>query len=141
MRIVGGLDVHRAQITFDYVDLRTGEEVRGMVRPATRTEFRSFLATLGGKKAAFALEATTGWRFVVEELEAAGMEAHLGEPADTIEGVVVASRAPAAGQETGQRQSLPTLEGGIVDDHRSGRFISHGLPPESMGLGGPEPYN
>jgi len=29
MPIVGGLDIHRAQITFDYVDLRTGEETWG----------------------------------------------------------------------------------------------------------------
>ena len=83
MRIVGGLDVHRAQITFDYVDLRTGEERRGQIRPATRDEVRSFLAGLGTKQAAFALEATTGWRFIVEELRRAGMEAHLAEPADT----------------------------------------------------------
>jgi len=83
MRIVGGLDVHRAQITFDYVDLRTGEERRGQIRPATRDEVRSFLVGLGPKQAAFALEATTGWRFIVEELRRAGMEAHLAEPADT----------------------------------------------------------
>jgi transposase len=94
MRIVGGLDVHRAQITFDCMDVRTGEEVRGMIRPATRSEFRSFLAKLGRKKAAFALEATTGWRFVVEELEAAGMEAHLAEPADHS-----LARAQASGQD------------------------------------------
>jgi transposase len=29
------------------------------------------------------VEATTGWRYVVEELERAGIEAHLAEPADT----------------------------------------------------------
>ena len=83
MRIVGGLDVHRAQITYDYVDLRTGEEVRGQIRPATRGEVRAFLATFGRKTAAFALEGTTGWRFIVEELRRAGMEAHLAEPAET----------------------------------------------------------
>jgi hypothetical protein len=33
--------------------------------------------------AAFAVEGCTGWRFVVEELQRAGMEAHLAEPADT----------------------------------------------------------
>lgn len=31
----------------------------------------------------FALEVTTGWRFVVEELQRAGFRAHLAEPADT----------------------------------------------------------
>ena len=30
-----------------------------------------------------ALEATTGWRFIVEELVAAGVTAHLAEPAET----------------------------------------------------------
>ena len=83
MPIVGGLDVHRSQITYDYVDLRTGEESRGMIRPATRDEVRAFLATFGRKSAAFALEGTTGWRFIVEELRRAGMEAHLAEPAET----------------------------------------------------------
>lgn len=83
MRIVGGLDIHRAQITFDYVDLDTGEVSRGVVRPATREQFRKFLDSVAEGKAAFALEGTTGWRFVVEELQAVGMEAHLAEPADT----------------------------------------------------------
>ena len=32
---------------------------------------------------AFAVEACTGWRYVAEELAAAGIEAHLAEPADT----------------------------------------------------------
>ena len=35
------------------------------------------------REAAFAVEATTGWRYVVEELKRAGIEAHLAEPADT----------------------------------------------------------
>ena len=50
MRIVGGLDVHRAQITFDCVDLRTGEELRGQIKPATREEVRAFLAGFGGEE-------------------------------------------------------------------------------------------
>jgi len=83
MPIVGGLDIHRAQITFDYLDSRTGEETRGTIRPATREVFRQWLGQFGRKQVAFALEGTTGWRFVVEELEAAGMEAHLAEPSET----------------------------------------------------------
>jgi len=83
MPIVGGLDIHRAQITFDYLDLRTGEETRGTIRPATREVFRQWLGQFGRKQVAFAMEGTTGWRFVVEELEAAGMEAHLAEPSET----------------------------------------------------------
>jgi transposase len=81
--IVGGLDVHRNQITFDWVDQRTGEAGRGRVAPAERDVFRSWLRQLPPGDAAFAVEACTGWRFVVEELTAEGFAAHLAEPADT----------------------------------------------------------
>lgn len=83
MGIVGGLDLHRRQITFDYLDTDTGEATRGMLRPVTREAFREWLSRLPAQDGAFAVEATTGWRFVVEELRAAGMEPHLAEPADT----------------------------------------------------------
>ena len=83
MRIVGGLDVHRAQITFDYVDVDTGDVRVGRIRPATRYEFREWLRRFDGVEAVFATEGCTGWRFVVEELERAGIEAHVAEPADT----------------------------------------------------------
>jgi transposase len=87
MDIVGGFDVHRKQITFDYVQIETGESHRGEIRPADREHLRSWLEEFAerfcGQEAAFALEATTGWRYVVEELGRAGIEAHLAEPADT----------------------------------------------------------
>jgi transposase len=83
MAIVGGLDIHRRQITYDWIDTDSGEVCRGQVSPATRIELRAWLAQFDGYQAAFALEATTGWRFVAEELERAGFRAHLAEPADT----------------------------------------------------------
>jgi transposase len=84
MAIVGGFDVHRAQITFDYVDTETGEVTAGQIRPATRTELRSWLSRFDGRAdVAFAVEGCTGWRFVVEELRRARIEPHLAEPADT----------------------------------------------------------
>src|SRR5215216_6472190 len=86
MNIVGAFDVHRKQITFDYVEIETGESHRGEIRPADREHLRSWLEEFAerfcGREAAFALEATTGWRYVVEELQRAGCEAHLAEPAD-----------------------------------------------------------
>jgi transposase len=82
MSIVGGLDVHRRQITFDWVHHGTGETGHGRVK-GTREVLRSWLGTLPAGEAAFAVEACTGWRFVVEELTAAGFAAHLAEPADT----------------------------------------------------------
>ena len=82
--IAGRLDIHRKQITFDYLDLVTGEVACGQVAPADRERFRSWLAGFENPAGvAFAAEACTGWRYVTEELRRAGAEAHLAEPADT----------------------------------------------------------
>jgi transposase len=83
MAIVGGLDIHRRQITYDILDTTTGETRRGQLRPATRLELRAWLARFTGQQADFAFEGTTGWRFVAEEVMDAGFRAHLAEPADT----------------------------------------------------------
>lgn len=83
MRIVGALDLHRRQITYKWLDQETGELRRGRIAPAAREPLRAWLESFRGLDAHFALEATTGWRFVVEELERAGLTAHLAEPADT----------------------------------------------------------
>jgi transposase len=82
--IVGGLDIHRKQITFDYADLVTGEVNCGQVTPADREHFRAWLARFEDPAGvAFAVEGCTGWRYVTEELQRAGIRAHLAEPADT----------------------------------------------------------
>jgi len=84
MPIVGGLDIHRKQITFDYLDTVTGEVRRGQIVPADRAHLRAWLARFAGRdEVAFAVEGCTGWRYVAEELAAAGVAAHVGEPADT----------------------------------------------------------
>jgi transposase len=78
-----GLDQHRAQITADWLDTETGEVKRGRVAPADRAGVRRFLERFGGRELEVALEATTGWRFVVEELRRVGAVVHLAEPAET----------------------------------------------------------
>jgi transposase len=84
MPIVGGLDIHRKQITFDYLDTVTGQVCRGQISPADRVHLRAWLARFAGRDdVAFAVEGCTGWRYVTEELAAAGITAHLAEPADT----------------------------------------------------------
>jgi transposase len=84
MPIVGGLDIHRRQITFDYLDTVTGEVRRGQIAPADRVHLRAWLARFNGREdVAFAVEGCAGWRYVAEELAAAGITAHLAEPADT----------------------------------------------------------
>jgi transposase len=84
MRIVCALDVHRRQITFAIVDVGSGELSRGGIAPATREAVREWLARFDVfDEVHFALEGTTGWRFVVEEIERAGHRAHLADPAET----------------------------------------------------------
>jgi transposase len=83
MSVVMGLDQHRAQITAEWIDTSTGEVSRGRVAPADRGGVRRFLARFDGQELEVALEATTGWRFVVEELRRVGAEVHLAEPAET----------------------------------------------------------
>ena len=84
MPIVGGLDIHRKQITFDYLDTATGEVRRGQVAPADREHLAGWLAgRFTGQDAHFAVEGCTGWRYVAEELAAAGAVAHVAGPADT----------------------------------------------------------
>jgi transposase len=78
-----GLDQHRAQITADWIDTSTGEVSRARVAPAHRAGVRGFLGRFGGVELEVALEATTGWRFVVEELRRVGARVHLAEPAET----------------------------------------------------------
>jgi hypothetical protein len=81
--IVMGLDQHRAQISAEWLDTITGEVSRARIMPADRAGVRTFLARFRGEGLEVALEATTGWRFVVEELRRVGARVHLAEPAET----------------------------------------------------------
>src|SRR5262245_29691434 len=83
MAIVMGLDQHRAQITAEWVDTETGEVSRSRISPAHRAGVRRFGEQFRGRKLEVAWEATTGWRFVAEELRRVGAVVHLAEPAET----------------------------------------------------------
>ena len=88
MSMVCGLDLHRQQITFDAMDTVSGEVWRGRVWQPDRDRVRRWLRDdvarrADGQPVAMAVEGCTGWRYVVEEIEAAGFEAHVAEPADT----------------------------------------------------------
>jgi hypothetical protein len=64
MSIVGGLDIHRKQITFDYLDTVTGQVCRGQIAPADREHVRAWLARFAGREdVAFGVEGCTGWRY------------------------------------------------------------------------------
>jgi transposase len=84
MTIMGGLDIHRAQLTYDYVNLDIGEVQGGQIAPANRARMRVWLKRFRDvPDVTFALEGCTGWRYVVEELVGAGITAHVAEPAET----------------------------------------------------------
>jgi transposase len=119
MTMVGGFDVHRQQITFDYVD-DDGLVHWGQIRPATRKTLRGWLAERcpdGG--AEFALEGCTGWRYVAEELAAAGVGVHLGDPAE-----IAALRGPKKRAKT-DRADAKLLRTLLLQ----GRFPESWVPP------------
>jgi transposase len=119
MTMVGGLDVHRQQITFDYVD-DDGLVRWGQIRPATRTTLRRWLGErCPGGGAEFALEGCTGWRYVSEELAAAGVGVHVGDPAE-----VAALRGPKKRAKT-DRADARLLRTLLLQ----GRFPESWVPP------------
>jgi hypothetical protein len=82
--IVAGVDIHRKQLTFDYVVQETGRWERGRIVPADRQHLADWLVRFDGvEDVQFAMEGCTGWRYVAEEMRAAGLVAQLAEPADT----------------------------------------------------------
>jgi transposase len=83
MTLVMGMDQHRAQISAEWLDTITGEISRARVAPADRAGVRKFLTRFKGEGLEVALEATTGWRFLVEELDRVGAEVHLAEMVQT----------------------------------------------------------
>lgn len=88
MSMVCGLDLHRGQITFDTLEVESGEVWRGRLWQPDRARFRRWLTEDLAVRAkdgavAVAVEGCTGWRYVAEEIVAAGFEAHVAEPADT----------------------------------------------------------
>lgn len=82
MTILGGLDIHRGQVTFDYVDTASGEVTTGKVRDPHRERFREWLMGLPDSDAEFVVEGCTGWLYIVEELAAAGMRPRVADPAE-----------------------------------------------------------
>jgi transposase len=124
MSIVGAFDVHRRQITFDYLDTETGRVQRGRITPACRVVLRRWLAErfAAGMDVAFAVEACTGWRFVVEELEWAGIEASLAETADTSIARGPKQRAKTDAADTALMRELLA----------SGRLPTSWIPPEQV---------
>jgi transposase len=120
--IVVGFDVHRGQITFDALDGATGEVTSGRITPADRAGLRRFLERWDGRRVEAAVEATTGWRFVVEELRRAGASVFLAEPAETS-----ARRGPKRRAKTDRRDARHLRE--LLLERRLPRAW---IPPEHI---------
>ena len=74
MSIVGGLDIHRKQLTFDWVDEQNGKWERGRIAPADREHLADWLTRFDGVgPVGFAMEGCTGWRYIAEEMSKAGV--------------------------------------------------------------------
>src|SRR4051812_49691854 len=104
MAIVCGLDIHRTQVTFDWVDVDTGEGKRGKLAPANRETFRGWLEQFAGQQVDVVVEGCTGWRFIVEECRAAGVTPHLADPAEAsvrIHGVKRRAESDKGGAQRG----------------------------------------
>jgi transposase len=123
MSIVGGLDIHRKQLTFDYVEVETGRLERGRIAPADREHLAGWLRRFEGQTSVeFAMEGCTGWRYVVEEMRAAGVRPHLAEPAQTS-----ALRGPKRKAKTDKTDSKLMREA-LVD----GRLPECYIPPSQV---------
>jgi len=124
MSIVGSFDVHRRQITFDYLDTDTDRVYRGRIAPACRGVLRQWLAQRFASRTdvTFAVEACTGWRFVIEELEHAGIQPSLAEPADTAAARGRKRRAKSDAADTALMRGLLA----------AGRLPTSWIPPEQV---------
>lgn len=123
MASVGAFDVHRRQITFDVLDTESGQVRHGQIRPACRATLRQFLARFAGQaEVSFAVEGCTGWRFIVEELQRAGVRAHLADPA------AVADARGAKRRAKTDRTDSRQLRQQLVE----GRLPESWIPPEHV---------
>ena len=94
--------------------------VRGRIAPADREHLRSWLQRFTGRpEVAFAPEGCTGWRYVVEELQRAGITAHVAEPAET-----AARRGPKRRAKT-DRSDAKLLRDLLME----GRIPESWIPP------------
>ncbi len=107
MTMVCGLDLHRRQITFDALEVESGQVWTGRVWQPDRERFRRWLRDdvterAHGGSVAIAVEGCTGWRYVVEEVVAAGLRSAPGGAGRYAGG----AWSQAARQDRSHRQSV-----------------------------------
>ncbi|MCA1677777.1 MAG: transposase, partial [Actinobacteria bacterium] len=117
-----GMDLHRAQITYNALNTDSGEVRTGRICPANRATVRAFLAGLSGSETVVAVEAMTGWRFIAEECARAGVDVRLAEPAETRQR-----------QERKRRAKTDKLDARLLRELLvEGRLPESWIPPEHI---------
>jgi transposase len=106
------------------LDLDSGEMFRGRIAPADWEQLRGWLQRFAGRsEMVFALERCTGWRYVVEEMQRAGIETHLAEPAET-----AALRGPKRRAKTDRSDAALLLRELLME----GRIPESWVPPQPV---------
>jgi transposase len=77
--LYAGIDIHKRVFQAVVLDPDSGELSECRFEPS-RERLNDWAMEWQGKVAAVAIEATTGWRWVVRELQAHGFEVHLVDP-------------------------------------------------------------
>src|SRR5206468_7565713 len=77
--LYAGIDIHKAVFQVVVLDPDSGELSESRFEPS-RERLDDWAIEWKGRLAAVAIEATTGWRWVARQLEAAGFEVHLVDP-------------------------------------------------------------
>jgi transposase len=78
--LYAAIDIHKHVFQAATLDPESGEVIQRRL-PATRDGLAGWASELDGRLIAVAIEATCGWRWVVRELQARGIEVQLAEPA------------------------------------------------------------
>ncbi|MFN2629618.1 MAG: hypothetical protein ABR569_13435 [Gaiellaceae bacterium] len=81
--LYGAIDIHKHVFQAAVFDAASGELVEARF-PATREALADWAGEWQGKLAAVAIEATSGWRWVVRELQRSGFVVQLADPGQAV---------------------------------------------------------
>jgi transposase len=79
----GAIDIHKHVFQAAVFDAASGEVVEERF-PASREHLAAWQKTWGGRLCSVAIEATSGWRWVVRELQQHGFDVQLADPGQAI---------------------------------------------------------
>jgi hypothetical protein len=118
--IAGGMDIHRKQVTFDYLDVVTGEVKCEQITPADRGHSRAWLQRFAGVPGvAFAVEACTP----AADTAAAFTWPPLSARADW----APCPRQPAAAPDRGAHRPVRAAHPGLAAIRGQRRRVRHDL--------------